>query len=146
MTDAAIFDLDGTICDNSHRRPMLDQPKPDWKRFNAAIGDDVVSEPIARLLRVLSADGSAIVLCSGRDGGFRKLTETWLTFNEIHYDALYMRTAGDSRKDEVVKLELLERIRADGFNPWIVVDDRSRVVAMWRRAGLTCLQCAEGDF
>jgi hypothetical protein len=124
----------------------LESDRPDWRRFNAAIGDDLVCEPVVKLLRTLHGAGNAIVLCSGRDGGFRKLTELWLTFNDVPHDRLYMRPAGDSRNDEIVKAELLEAIRADGFAPWLVVDDRSRVVAMWRRAGLTCLQCADGDF
>lgn len=28
----------------------------------------------------------------------------------------------------------------------MVFDDRDKVVAMWRRQGLTCLQVAPGDF
>lgn len=144
--DAVIFDIDGTIADVEHRRPYLLSEKPDWKAFNAAIGDDAIHANILRLLRTMRAAGNAIVLCSGRDGGFRRLTELWLTFNQIHYDGLYMRAAGDHRKDHVVKTELLDQIIADGFRPWLVVDDRSSVVAAWRARGLTCLQCAEGDF
>jgi hypothetical protein len=60
--------------------------------------------------------------------------------------ALYMRPARDSRDDGIVKSELLDRIIADGYEPWLAIDDRDRVVEMWRARGLTCLQCAPGDF
>lgn len=59
---------------------------------------------------------------------------------------LYMRTAGDKRPDDVVKEELLAKIRADGYEPFLVFDDRQRVVDMWRRNGIQCCQVAPGDF
>ncbi|WP_442934833.1 phosphatase domain-containing protein [Nitrincola sp. A-D6] len=46
----------------------------------------------------------------------------------------------------MVKSRLLEQIRASGYNPWLVLDDRDSVVNQWRTLGLTCLQCAPGDF
>ena len=144
--DAVIFDIDGTLADVEHRRGYLEGDNPNWAAFNAAIGDDRVHQNVFRLARTLNAAGNAIILCSGRDGGFRRLTELWLTFNEVGYDGLYMRSAGDGRKDHVVKMELLDQIISDGFKPWLVVDDRSSVVAAWRARGLTCLQCAEGNF
>ncbi|WP_337588678.1 hypothetical protein [Nitrincola nitratireducens] len=49
-------------------------------------------------------------------------------------------------RDEVVKAELLEDMKVAGFEPWLVLDDRDAVVAQWRALGLTCLQCAEGNF
>jgi FMN phosphatase YigB (HAD superfamily) len=146
VTAAVLFDIDGTLADVDHRRPHLAGDRPDWKAFNAAIGDDQVHEPILRLARELRDAGNSIVLCTGRDSVFRQHTELWLTFNEVPCDALYMRPAGDKRKDHVVKMDLLDRILADGFKPWLVVDDRSSVVAAWRARGLTCLQCREGDF
>jgi len=45
-----------------------------------------------------------------------------------------------------VKREMLDRIRADGYNPIMAFEDRSRVVKMWREAGIPCAQVAEGDF
>jgi hypothetical protein len=144
--DAVIFDIDGTLADVEHRRHLVEGERPDWRAFNAAIGDDRVHPNVHRLAATMRSAGHAVVLCSGRDAKFRRLTELWLTFNEVRYDALYMRPEGDQRKDHVVKLELLDRILADGWRSWLVVDDRSSVVEAWRSRGLTCLQCAPGDF
>ena len=44
-------------------------------------------------------------------------------------------------------MELLkERIRKDGYEPFLVFDDRQRVVDMWRRNGIQCCQVAPGDY
>ncbi len=59
---------------------------------------------------------------------------------------LYMRKAGDHRDDDKLKIEMLARVRADGFDPIMAFDDRNRVVKAWREAGIPCAQVADGDF
>lgn len=146
VRDAAIFDLDGTLADCRHRRRLGDDGRLDWKAFNSGIGDDPPDPHILRVARALKAAGSAIVISSGRSADFRRITEIWLALHEVPCDALYMREPQDGQKDHIVKAEMFKRIKADGYAPWIVVDDRKSVVEMWRKAGLTCLQCSEGDF
>jgi len=52
---------------------------------------------------------------------------------------------GDSfPSDTVVKREMLAGM--DKSRIIFVVEDRSRVVEMWRSEGLVCLQCAPGEF
>ncbi len=36
-------------------------------------------------------------------------------------------------------------MRHDGFDPKLAIDDRRRVVEMWRSQGLVCAQVAEGE-
>lgn len=59
-----------------------------------------------------------------------------------------MRKAGDKRNDAIVKQEIWENdISGSGrFDVFFVLDDRNRVVEMWREQGLKVLQVAEGDF
>lgn len=143
---AVIFDIDGTLADCAHRRAHLVGEKKNWAAFNDTMHLDPVIEPVMEVLRTLQSAGSAIVLCSGREAVFRDVTETWLRKHGVPYKALYMRGVKDYRADPEIKSELLDEIRKDGFDPWLVVDDRQRVVDMWRARGLTCLQCAPGDF
>lgn len=143
---AVIVDIDGTLCDIEHRRHhVMGKPK-NWKSFNAAMHLDTPRSDIVTLVRILHAAGHAIVLCSGRQSRYRDDTETWLARHQVPRHALYMRAGQDFRDDAIVKSELLDQIMADGYEPWLVIDDRDRVVAMWRARGLTCLQCAPGDF
>ena len=83
---------------------------------------------------------------TGRDGICEKETAEWLTKNLIPYNGLVMRTAGDNRKDNIVKLELFKKHIADNYNVMGVFDDRDSVVKMWRDIGLTCLQANYGAF
>lgn len=147
--DCVIFDIDGTLAqfDADRLGHLVHGQTKHWEDFHAAMADAPVIEPVARLLAKLQAQGERIVLCSGRPEGWRHRTSAWLEAAGIDADAIYLRRADeDAASDPDVKRSALARIRADGYRPWLVVDDRSAVVAFWREAGLTCLQCAPGDF
>lgn len=141
-----IFDIDGTLADISHRRHHVENRPKNWKAFNAAMHMDKPNEPIVRLAGMFVKQGVPIVACSGREEIYKAQTSIWLLENNVWHQGLYMRKEKDYRADDIVKSELLDQILADGWQPWLVVDDRSRVVEMWRARGLTCLQCAPGDF
>ena len=145
---AAVFDVDGTLADNSHRRHYVERPKgtKDWKSFNATMNRDVPNKPIVTLLHAAKAVGLTTILATGRGEEYRDVTEAWMERHFIKYDLLMMRPAKDHRPDVEVKLEMLGKMRAEGMEPHFVVDDRNSVVAMWRDAGLVCLQVADGDF
>jgi hypothetical protein len=59
---------------------------------------------------------------------------------------LFMRKTGDIRSDDIVKREIYETHIKPEWNVVCVLDDRQRVVDMWREIGLTCLQVDYGDF
>ena len=54
-----------------------------------------------------------------------------------------MRADGDFRPDDVVNEEIFRRDIARLFNVIDVLEDRDRVVKMWRRLGPVCFQVAE---
>src|ERR1700739_3230590 len=97
---------------------------------------DAPRSDIVELVKILQRDGNRIVLCSGREEVYRASTEDWLAKHKGPKHPLYMRAAKDYREDDIVKSELLDRILADGYAPWLVIDDRDRVVEMWRARGL----------
>lgn len=142
---AVIFDIDGTLSDPEHRLHHITGDRRDWDAFFAAMGNDGLHEPIRDLLYALGRE-SRIVLCSGRPENYRMQTEAWLVqYIGREWSDLYMRPEGDTRPDHIIKAELLAGIRDDGYDPWLVIDDRPSVVAMWREHGLTCLQCRDWD-
>ena len=145
--DTVLFDIDGTLADIAHRRVFLDQPRPDWASFNDAMGDDTPNAPVVALYRSLWNAGTYdIILVTGRNECFRKITEQWLAWNEIPFGRLIMRADKDNRADHMIKEEILHSLQAEGKNIIFTVDDRQQVVDMWRRNGITCLQCDVGDF
>ncbi|WP_202926579.1 hypothetical protein [Piscirickettsia salmonis] len=48
--------------------------------------------------------------------------------------------------DNIIKEEILDRLLSNNKHILFVIDDRRQVVDMWRRRGIVCLQCAEGNF
>jgi hypothetical protein len=154
-----IVDLDGTIFDIAHRRHYVASKPKNWKAFNSAMHLDVANEHVVWTVRSFFNNGGRILLASGREETFRAVSENKLgelgiipidiaehAKDAILYNKFYMRAAKDNRPDTIVKSEILDQMRAEGFNPVIAIDDRQSVVDMWRARGLTCLQCAPGNF
>lgn len=144
-----IFDIDGTLSDPTHRRDFIATKPKNFGAFFAAQHLDPVHEDICYLLRLLDNDDNRIIVCTGREEVYRDVTQKWLTeVARVWYcvDRLYMRPKKDYRADHIIKEELLQQIRQDGYDPKMVFDDRNRVVEMWRLNGLRCLHVAEGNF
>lgn len=144
-----IFDIDGTLADVEHRIHWVRSKPHNWPAFNRGMVNDTPNMDIIWMLRTFHSVGCTILIASGRGEEDRGATIKWLAeVAEIHdlYSKLYMRASKDYRSDDIVKSEILDQMRVDGFNPTIAVDDRDQVVAEWRRRGLRCLQVQDGNF
>lgn len=169
-----VFDIDGTLADVEHRRHWVQSKPRNWPAFARGMKDDTPKEHIVKIFKTLYKETLEyrILIASGREEEYRDITERWLgekcaifeyqkPFNTewwntycaeggedgpAFYRKLYMRPLKDYRADNIVKREILDAMRGDGYNPAIVFDDRNQVVEMWRQAGLTCLQVADGNF
>jgi phosphoglycolate phosphatase-like HAD superfamily hydrolase len=144
-----IFDIDGTLSDPSHRIHWVRSSPKNWLAFNRGMSRDPANEDILWMLRTFHDAGCIILIATGRSEDDRAVTEEWLAgvagIGE-HYTKLYMRPSKDYRSDDIIKVEILEKMREDGYSPTIAIDDRQQVVDMWRAQGLRCLQVAPGDF
>lgn len=134
---AIIVDIDGTIAKNVSRSPY------DYSK----VSEDKPHNDIIELVLLLEQEWFEVLFVSGRDASCRKDTMDWIerymdTWREYK---LYMRAEGDKRNDTIVKYEILQELVNDYYIQY-VLDDRDRVVKMWREAGLRCLQVAEGNF
>lgn len=147
MKKAIIIDLDGTLANISHRRHFAEaeKGKRDWKSFYAGIGDDEVNIWCKNIIDLFNPTHD-IILVSGRPENYREITEQWLLWNDIKYRFLFMRPKNDQRDDTIIKKEIYEKYIKYAWNITFAVDDRDRIVDMWRSIGITCLQCARGDF
>lgn len=147
-----IVDIDGTLALMGDRDPY------DWTR----VGEDLPNEPVIRVVKALLLNDD-LVFMSGRMEKCRKQTELWLDANVTgHFWGkdrmgclvgmsgrfpLFMRGDDDYRPDEVVKKQLFDEHINGRFDVAGVIDDRDKVVRMWREElGLTCFQVADGEF
>lgn len=136
IPDAIICDLDGTLCLHNGRSPY------DTEKCES----DLVNWSVYETLIKFWSTGCKIIFLSGRDEAFREQTSNWMNHNLIVHGDLYMRPHDDRRDDSIVKRELFDKYIRGKYNIDFVLDDRTRVVDMWRSLGLTCFQVAEGDF
>ena len=147
MTNKVIvFDIDGTIANVDHRRQFVASKPKNWAAWNAGMANDTVHEDIVEMMDLFADKDYQIILCSGRGDDTRAVTEKWLADNDIPYNQLFMRRAGDYRKDSIVKVELLQQIRQWHGEPFIWFDDRQQVVDAIRAEGVRVCQVAPGDF
>jgi predicted kinase len=134
--DCYIFDIDGTIALKANRNIF------DWSR----VGEDNVNDQVVKVMHYLSQHQNiSILVCSGRDGSCYQHTVDWLIKHSIPFDGLYMRTAGDNRKDYIIKEEMWKVI-SNEYNILAMFDDRDQVVNHARKVGFTVFQVADGDF
>lgn len=147
-----LVDLDGTIADCQHRRHHVDGSRSTGKNWDGFFDPKLVARDSliehVRDLVVALAGKYQIIYVTARREELRTTSMEWLRKHGLWLSPyqMFMRKAGDRREDSLVKRDLLEEIKALGYAPVIAVDDRKRVVDMWREQGLTCFQVAPGDF
>ena len=142
--EIVIFDIDGTLADVSERIHHVKKKPKNWNAFFQGMAQDKAIHSMVRLCNILYASGIQIILCSGRNEEHRQQTIEWLAEHNVNYHDLLLRKNNDRRSDTEIKRELLGTL--DKSKILFVVEDRSRVVEMWRSEGLVCLQCAPGEF
>ena len=142
--EIVIFDIDGALADVSERIHHVKKKPKNWDAFFQGMAQDKAIQSMVRLCNLLHDSEIRILLCSGRSEEHRPQTVQWLADKGVNYHELLLRRDGDRRSDSVVKREMLAGI--DRSQILFVVEDRSRVVEMWRSEGLVCLQCAPGEF
>ncbi len=146
MKKVLTWDIDGTSANINHRLIHISNGKKDWKSFLANKHLDEPIEQTMWLNRVLAEREDVVnVFCTGRSEDEREETEAWLTAHGAVWEKLYMRASGDSRPDHVAKPEMIEQMRRDGYDPFIIFDDRPKVVQAFRDMGLFVLQCAYNE-
>lgn len=141
LPNAIIVDIDGTLAHMTEEgRLRFGQQAPYmWEN----VGEDAPDETIVRQLR---RENCIILLVSGRKAVCRQITLDWLGKHNIPFNELFMRGENDDRNDAIVKEEIYTKEIEGKYNILYVLDDRDRVVEMWRSKGLKCLQVAPGDF
>ena len=151
MKNTIIFDLDGTLALIDKRREVSTKPngRLDWGKFfnSTNIKLDEPNLPVIKMAQLFSEQGFNIVILSGRSNKTETATRSWLSKNKVPFNKLIMRNSETDHftPDWVLKKNMLDE-NLDINDVFLVVDDRDRVVKLWRSLGLTTFQVAEGNF
>ena len=151
MKNTIIFDLDGTLALIDERRELSTKPngKIDFNKLHdpSLIKHDKPNWPVIKMAQLFAEQGFKIVIFSGRSDKTATATLSWLSQSKVPFNKLVMRPQNTMGfvPDEILKKDMLDK-HLDINDIFMVVDDRQKVVDMWRSLGLICLQAAEGNF
>jgi FMN phosphatase YigB (HAD superfamily) len=145
-----VCDLDGTLCDSSHRDHLAREKQ--WDEFHSLLHLDKVHFDVAYSLRLMQAGGMNVVMLSGRNERYRELTYNWLAtkahFNPEH---IILRPDNNYETDAVLKPRMLAEFLACSIEEapshvLMILDDRDKVVEAWRNLGFRCWQTQPGGY
>lgn len=140
VRDTVIVDLDGTIANLDHRLHHIKGEHKDFRAFHDAAVDDTLNVWCRQLMYAMKERQFRIEIVSGRPRSYFRQTAIWLYQNDVPYSRLNLvRQDGDYTPDQVLKRDWLEIYGSERI--LFAVDDRQRVVDMWRENGVVCLQC-----
>jgi len=142
-----IFDIDGTLANIDHRKHHIKGEIKDWDSFYSEChNDEIIPQTEMIYRRFAGSHWFRMLIVTGRSEKIRKKTEDWFERHFLQFDEMFMRPDGDYRADHCIKEEVLAKIREKYGEPFIVFEDRKRVVDMWRSNGVHCHQVDDGDF
>lgn len=159
LPKALIIDLDGTCCIHNGRNPYETEK----------CETDLPNKGVIETVLLYYKQGYKILFVSGREDKYREQTENWLKNHVLvehsefvrieddgRYDIdmkmvpinyeLHMRPSGDMRSDVIIKAEIYKAHIEDKYEVLFAIDDRNRIVKLWRDLGILCFQCADGNF
>lgn len=141
-----LCDLDGTLCDITHRLKFVKGEGKDWKSFFKGIPQDKLRLDTYEKLCSYKKEGYDIVFLTARPDDYKKETLAWLEKHttELEPQTLIMRRAGDRRPDVEVKQAILNTYFKDRSLIHKVIDDRPSVIRMWKENELDVIDVGEG--
>lgn len=143
-----ICDLDGTLCDITHRLHFVkvkEGEKKDWDGFFTHIMSDSLRTDVwEQVQKELKDNNAKLIFVSARPNKYRPFTIDWLKdhIGEQEY-ILIMREDGDSRQDTEVKKDIFDKYLKN-LKILKVFDDRPSVIRMWHEKGLNVVDCGSG--
>lgn len=148
MQKYIITDLDGTLALTNNRNHFLEKEPKDWDGFYEACDTDTINLPALLVIESLSINyGYDVIIVTGRSDLVYLKTRKWLKHYRVPFSHIFMRKHGDHTEDIILKEKWLnEGILPPKEDIFLVLEDRKRVVDMWRKHGLVCFQVAEGNF
>lgn len=141
-----IFDIDGTLADVSHRVHLI----PDWDAFQQNHHLDKPIDAVIEIYHAFKKQDYDILFVTCRLEKERQATIDWMVkhitgLNEYILDhTLIMRPDNDYISDVLLKEKVLKQLEDDGREILFVVEDRKRVLDMWRENGVFTLDVSQG--
>lgn len=141
MPKARLYDMDGTLCDVTSIRYLVDPGDPNYlgyrnfNLFHTLSVDCPPHQDVVDAFRQDMRDGIIPIVVTARPERFRTLTRWWLQINHLYPAQQLHRQDYDDRPDTDVKRDILRGLRDhyDVIGAW---DDNPRIIALWEAEGI----------
>jgi len=137
LTPVIICDIDGTLCDITHRLHYVQGEQKDWDGFFSQMHKDTPRLEIINQVKKFINKGFEVVFVSGRNEKYREFTERWLLEHDLWAmrTILLMRPEHDRRPDDLVKESIYQQYLANK-DVCLAIDDRPRILRVWEKHGI----------
>jgi hydroxymethylpyrimidine pyrophosphatase-like HAD family hydrolase len=146
---AVIFDLDSTLFNADHRLHLIQNEPKDWPEFFRRAAHDTANLWCYSILKDLRAEGIVPLFVTGRNEGDFEMTRKSLEEHTgsiaVLNQNLFMRSLSDRRKDTEIKREIYQKQIKPHYDVVLAIDDRKRIVQMWREEGILALHCSDWE-
>ena len=136
LPPVAVFDIDGTLMDETHRKEFRDTKQ--WDKYFELCHLDTPIEHIIDLTKKYKAKGYEVWLMSGRSDSIMEQTLESMNKHGVMFDKIKLRGEGNFIPDYVIKPAWiskyigLERVE-------IIFDDTDKVIEGFRKKGLNVI-------
>jgi hydroxymethylpyrimidine pyrophosphatase-like HAD family hydrolase len=143
INKTVLVDIDGCLSNPTHRLHYIQTKPKNWPAFEACLGDDPIFPEVIELVKLYYNSGYRIVIVTARPERCRESTIKWLHEKanlKFYYERLEMRSDDDFRSGDLIKKDKLDKLREEGFNPFLALDDNDDICEMYRANGIKCFQ------
>lgn len=134
--DVVVFDLDGTLFDESHRAYLREQK--DWDQYFSKVDEDPIIECIAEIAREKKSQGYELWIVSGRHISCLEKTKAALAKNNIEYDHIKLRGEQNFVPDYVIKPSWCKKLIGVGRIKELY-DDQDKVIEGFAKVGIKAI-------
>jgi hypothetical protein len=141
-----ICDIDSTVADiEEYLGFLIIKPKNFPAFYNSIPHHKPIQETVDLIEMLGHKPRYDVVFLTARSDECRLQTQQWLDRNFSFPAPLYMRKAGDYRKNFIVKEEILEQIRGT-YERIIAFEDDEKCVKMFRSKGVHTFDVGVREF
>ena len=137
-----IVDLDGSLCNDTHRKHLAESKK--WDEYHSLSSRDEPNDFVLTLIRKLINDNVVAVVITGRTNDYESSTNEWLHRLGVYAEFTYMRKFGDHRPATVLKRESLNAFLSETSSTVdecvVAIEDTPVIVDLWRSLNIPVLQ------
>ena len=139
MEIAAIFDLDGTLCNGDHRQHLVDVDWDEW--HDRILLDKVNNWCLDLILRSIKNEFYVILLTARKfTSQVEQDTKLWLEYHDVPHHMLIGKDPSDTRPSHEYKKEVYENLQSR-YDIKFAIDDEIENAKMWTSVGVPCHFC-----